>query len=220
VLAGIAKGASNPDLQMKAINYLGVHGSQENRALLGEIYAASSDVAVKKAILRSFMVAGDRERVLTAARSEQTPELRAEAVRQLGVMGGHAELWDLYQKEASLDVKKQILQARFVGGDATRLVELAKTEKDPELRRRAVRNLGLIGADKTGAALVALYQSDKDPAIRKEVINGLFIQGNDTALIDLARKETDPVMKKDIVNRLSHMNSKAALAYMLEILNK
>ena len=50
-------------------------------------------------------------------------------------MGAHDELWQLYQKETRVDVKKQIIQAMFVGGNATRLIELAKTEKNPELRR-------------------------------------------------------------------------------------
>ena len=43
---------------------------------------------------------------------------------QLGNMSAHEELWQLYQKETSVDVKKRILQAMFVGGDATRLIEL------------------------------------------------------------------------------------------------
>ena len=64
-------------------------------------------------------------------------------------MGAHDELWQLYQKETSVDVKKQILQAMFVGGNSHRLIELAKTEKDPELRATAVRNLGLMGGPKT-----------------------------------------------------------------------
>ena len=54
-------------------------------------------------------------------------------MRQLGVMGAHAELAELYQTETSVDVKKRILQAMFVGGCADKLIELAKTEKDPTL---------------------------------------------------------------------------------------
>ena len=111
------------------------------------------------------------------------PELRAEAVRQLGVMGAHDELWQLYTKESSLDVKKQILQAMFVGGNAERLIQLAKTESDPELRRVAVRNLGLMGSKRTGDALVEIYTTDKDPEIRKAVVQGLFIQNNAESLV-------------------------------------
>jgi HEAT repeat protein len=220
ILKNLARGNSTPELQSKAIQYLGVHGGPESRAALAEVYAASSDVDVKRRILRAFMVSGEKDRLLQAAQGEQNAELRAEAVRQLGVMGAHEELWQMYQKESALDVKKQILQAMFVGDNATRLIDLAKTEKNPELRRTAVRNLGLMGTQRTGDALVEIYNNDKDPEIRKAVVNGLFIQGNAAALVALARKEQDLAMKKEIVQKLSLMNDKIATDYMLELLNK
>lgn len=220
VIASIAKGAGNPDLQRRAIQYLGTNGTTENRQLLADIYSASSDIAVKRRILQAFMVAGDRQRVLSAATSESAPELRAEAVRQLGVMGAHDELWQLYQKETSVDVKKQILQAMFVGGNATRLIELANNEKDPELRRTAIRNLGLMSSRQTADALVGLYAREKDVEVKKAVIQGLFVQSNAEQLVAIARKETDVALRKTIVQRLSTMNSKVATDYLLEILNK
>jgi HEAT repeat protein len=219
LLAKIAKGG-NPDLQRKAIQYLGVHGGAESRALLADVYRTSSDVDVKRRILRGFMVAGDRERLLTAATSEQDAVLRAEAVRQLGVMGAHDELWHLYQKETSLDVKKQILQAMFVGGNATRLIELAKSEPNSDLRRTAVRNLGLLGEQRSGTALTDIYAADRDVEVRKAVIQALFIQQNAEALVGLARKETDNTLRREIVQKLSLIKSKVALDYLMEVLNK
>jgi HEAT repeat protein len=220
VITGIAKGAGNPDLQRRAINYLGTNGTAENRQVLADIYRSSNDIDVKRRILRAFMVAGDRQRVLAAATTESAPELRSEAVRQLGVMGAHDELWQLYQKETAVDVKKQILQAMFVGGNATRLIELANNEKDPELRRTAIRNLGLMSSRQTADALVGLYAKEKDVEVKKAVIQGLFVQSNAEQLVAIARKETDPTLKKTIVSRLSTMNSKVAIDYLLEILNK
>jgi HEAT repeat protein len=220
VMKNIAKGNSTPELQNRAIDYLGTQGGRESRATLAEIYSSSPDVDVKRRILRAFMVAGEKDRLLGAAQSEQNPELRAEAVQQLGVMGAHDELWQLYQKESAVDVKKRIIQAMFVGGNTTRLIELAKTEKDPELRRTAVRNLGIMGSKQTGAALVEIYNTDKTPDIRKAVITGLFQQDNADALIDLARKEQDVAMKKEIVSKLSLMNHPNVTKYMMEILNK
>jgi hypothetical protein len=220
VIADVARGASNPDLQRRAIDYLGVHGSAENRALLGEIYQSTSDVDVKRRILRSFMVSGERQRLLAAATGEKEPVLRAEAVRQLGVMGAHDELWQLYQKETSVDVKKQILQAMFVGGNATRLIELANAEPNADLRLAAIRSLGLMGSQRTGQALVDLYGKETDTAVRMAVINGLFLQNNAEALVAIARKETDQALKKDIVRRLSQMKSKVALDYLLELIGK
>jgi HEAT repeat protein len=222
VMKNIAKGNSTPELQNRAIDYLGTQGGRESRATLAEIYSSSSDVDVKRRILRAFMVAGEKDRLLAAAQSEQNPELRAEAVQQLGVMGAHDELWQLYQKESSVDVKKRIIQAMFVGGNTSRLIELAKTEKDVELRRTAVRNLGIMGSKRSGDALVEIYNSDKTPEIRQAVITGLFQQDNSNALIDLARKEQDVTMKKEIVQKLSLMskNNPAVMQFMMELLNK
>src|SRR4029453_7682207 len=112
-------------------------GGPDNRQILASVYQASSDAAVKRAIIQGFMVSGDRARILTLAKTGAVPELRREAVRQLGVMGAQTELAELYQTETSVDVKKQILQAIFVGGSADRLINLAKTEKDRHPQKTA-----------------------------------------------------------------------------------
>ena len=221
VLANFARGGGNPDLQSRAIQYLGIHGGRENRELLAQIYDSSQEMDVKRRILRSFMLSGDRARLLAAANSEKTPELRAEAVQQLGVMGAHDELWALYQKETSVDVKKRVIQAMFVGGNVTRVSELALNEQNLELRRAAIRNLGLMRGGKSSETLTLLYGREKDPAIRRDIINAFFIQGNAEQLVAIARKETDPNMRKELVSRLSQMTrSKVALDYLMEILQK
>lgn len=220
VMGRIARGQSNPDMQRKAIRNLGLFGGSESRKLLAEIYASSSDVEIKRAILGSFMLAGEREKVLAAAKGEKVPELRAEAVRQLGLMGAQAELWQLYQSETSTEVKGHIIQALFIGGGADRLGELARGEKDPELRRKAIRNLGLMGREHTEASLVALYASDTDAQDRREVIQAFFLQGNAHALINVARTEKDQALRKAAIQKLSLMNSKEATDFLMEIINK
>ncbi|HSC28267.1 MAG TPA: HEAT repeat domain-containing protein, partial [Vicinamibacterales bacterium] len=219
-LTSLAKGSSTPELQVRAIQYLGVHGGPESRAALAEVYSATNDIEVKKRILRAFMSAGEKDRILNVARNEQNEELRAEAVRLLGAMGAQEELWQLYQKETSVDVKRRILDSMHVSGNATRLTELARTEQNADLRLRAIRNLGILGSKRTGDALVEIYGTDKDPAVRKAVINALHIQGNATALVALARKEQDIELKKAIVQKLSVMQDKVAIDYMMELLKK
>ena len=220
VLRNYAKGSSTPELQSQAIRYLGVHGGAENRALLAEVYGSTSDVDVKRMILRSFMTAGDKERVFRAAQTEQNPQLRAEAVGQLGNMSAHDELWQLYQKESSIDVKRRILRSMMSGGSVDRLIELAKAEQNPELRRDAVRYLGNMRATRTGDVLVQIYNGDANVDVRKAVIQGLFVQENATALVALARKEQDVNLKKELVSRLSNMRTKVATDYMIELLGK
>ena len=219
ILKGIAKGNSTPELQSRAITYLGMHGGAESRAVLAEIYSSTADIDSKKRIIRALAMGGEKERVLAAARNEQNAELRAEAVRQLGMHGGHAELAELYGKESAPEIRKQIISAMAISGNATRLTEIARTEKDPELRRSAIRGLGMMGGKGSGDTLVAIYGSEADAAVKRSVISALGMQDNAAALVGLARKESDASLKRDIVARLSHMNSKIATDYMLEILN-
>ena len=88
-------------------------------------------------------------------------------------MGAREELWQMYQKETAVEVKRQILQSLFVSGEATRLIEVANTEQNPELRRRAVQHLGTMGRTKTGDALVGIYAKEKETDIKRYVINAL-----------------------------------------------
>lgn len=220
IIAEIAKGNRSPDLQDKALNYLGIFGGRENRQTLQDIYVGTNDPQVKRRILHSFMVAGEQDRLLAVANGEQNADLRAEAVKQLGVMGADEALWQIYQKESAISVRKQIIQAMFVGGSADRLIDLARTEKELELRKAAIHNLGLVGTDRTAAALVAIYNSDKNLEIRRAVIEGLFLQDGARELVDLARKETDPTMRKELVSKLSIMDSKEATDFLMELLIK
>jgi hypothetical protein len=220
LLGQIARDSSNRELQSRAIKNLGILGGENSRKLLAEIYSSSNDVGIKRSILKSYMISGDRGRLLTLAKGETNEELRADAVQQLGVMGAKNELADLYATETSVAVKKKIIQAMFIGGNAEKLGELARNEKVLELRLAAIKNLGLMGGKNTGATLVSMYESDSNPEVKKAVVNGLFLQGNSKALIDLARKEKDPSMKKSIVSKLSLIGNEDSTNYLMELLNE
>ena len=42
IVARVAKGGANPDLQRMAVRNLGIYGGKQNRQLLAEVYAATS----------------------------------------------------------------------------------------------------------------------------------------------------------------------------------
>jgi hypothetical protein len=220
ILEQIASGQSNPELQRKAVEYLGTFGGGEARKTLAGVYAKTTDESVKRAILRSYMISGDKADLFTAAKSEQNATLRREAIRQLGLVHGVDELQQLYQKESSTEVKREILQAFFLAGDSNRLAEAARSERDPELRRAAVRNLGLINSSDSAKALRMIYAKETDRDVRKEVLNAYFIQGNASGLVSIARGEKDPELKKEAVSKLALMHNKEATDYLMEILQK
>ncbi|MGC1615060.1 MAG: HEAT repeat domain-containing protein [Candidatus Acidiferrum sp.] len=220
ILGRIARGQSNPDLQRKAVEYLGLFGGQQARQTLAEIYASTNDPSVKHAILKSYMIGGDKEHLLAAAKGEKDASLRADAIRQLGIVHAPDELRQLSKTETSPDVKKDILQAFFLSGDAKFLSEAAQGEKDPDIRRAAIRNLGLIGSEDARQALLAIYAKETDRENKEAVLNALFIQGNAHALVTIARGEKDPELKKTAVSKLALMNSKEGNDYLMEILQK
>jgi hypothetical protein len=220
VLLGIARGATNPDLQLKAVRYLGMSGDAGSLKALEEVYAATAEVPVKRAILQAYVMADDRARVFAAARSEKSVELRREAVHSLGALEGVAELQQLYGSETAPEIRETILNA-FVAADAERaLLEVAQGEKDARLRAAAVRNLGALDSDATGAGLVALYGSETDVKVRRAVLDAFVAQDNCAALVKLGRAEKEPVMRRAIVKHLSALECKEATDFLLEILKK
>jgi hypothetical protein len=159
ILGNVAKGRGNPDLQMRAIRYLGVMNAPGNDQILQDAYRSSTDEAVKRAILRSYMVSGNRARLAAiAGDANSSPALRGEAVQQLGVMHATDELARLYARESAPEVKRRIIQGLFVSQDATRLVQLAKAEKDMDLKKDIVQKLSLMKSKEATDYLVELLK--------------------------------------------------------------
>lgn len=158
VLGKIARGQSHPDLQRKAVSYLATFGGKRSGKILADVYTTSNDPEIKRAVIRSYIISGDREQLGALARGEANPELRKEAIRNLGVVGGQAELQSLYSKETDRGVKEEILNAYFIGGDAKDLVAAARAEKDPELKKKAVEKLSLMGSKEANEYLMELLQ--------------------------------------------------------------
>jgi HEAT repeat protein len=219
ILVRAAKGDAYPGLQRKAIQNLGIFGGGDNAAALAEIYGATADASVKRAVLQAYMVSGQRDRLLSLAKGEADASLRRDAIQQLGVMGASDEVWQMYAG-GDRETKRAVLQALFVGGNAGRLIELARSEKDPELRRDAIQHLGLVGSPEASAALEQLYASDTDRRVRGAVLQAFFVQGNAKRLIEIARTEKDPELKRKAVQQLSVMGHPEATKFMLEILEK
>lgn len=161
LLSDYAKGGGNPDLQLQAIRYLGQTGSRDSQQQLGGIYGTVNDARVKGTIIDS----------LSSTRA-----------------------WDS-------------------------LLNIAKTEKDTDLRNRAIRTI----ANNRNAPLEGLLEMypNVDASAKTAIVDGLRDRRDAKTMVDLARKETDPQMKRKIVERLGEMrDNKDAMDYMMEILKQ
>jgi tetratricopeptide (TPR) repeat protein len=220
VVTDIARGNGSPQLQDEAVKYLGLFGGEASRQALADIYSSTSDPAVKKQVLQSFMLSGDKPRVLAAAKGEKDAALRDAAVKLLGVMGARAELAEMYRAESSPAVRKQIVHALFLTGSVETLADILKSERDPEVREQAIHSLGLVGGEQSGRLLVATYKAEASPELRKRVMHALFLSGNSGALVEIAKTERDAELRKAAVHWLSLMGSKESRDFMMEILEK
>jgi hypothetical protein len=217
----IARGGGNPDLQLKAISYMDQRRKPNNNAqVLAEIYAATSDVAVKRAILQAYIGMRDKDRLLQAAKTEKSPELRGYAIGALSGLNGTSEVWQLYQGETTTEGKVQLLRYMYSNGNAEKLLEVVRTEKDPKVRLDAMRALASQRTGVAADAMVSLYNAEQDSQIKQSIVDGLYSQRNAKALVDIARGEKDTKLKLRIVERLSNMKNKEAQDYLEEILKK
>jgi tetratricopeptide (TPR) repeat protein len=142
LLQQVAKGQSNPDVQLAAIQYLGGRRNDPAKAqLLMDIYNSSSDPNVKRAILNSL--SGDHARVLQLLRTEKNQELRIYMIRLLGGRedAGTGDALVAMYPDGDQDVKNAILDSLTSQRNAKAMVGLARAEKDPRLKQRIVERL-------------------------------------------------------------------------------
>lgn len=222
IVLGYAKGSGNPDLQLEAIRYIAANRNKQTTAAdLMQIYQSTQDTDVKLAVISALRTNGDRGPLMNIVTSSESPIiLRSFAVSNLSGILGPAELWTLYEKETNKDLKIQMVSVFGSMQAFDHLNRIVKSEKDADVRRRAVRALGNIKAEKTGQMLIDMYAAEQDVETRKTVIAALAAQNNAEGLVALARKESTLALKTTIVRHLSEMapRSKVAADYLMEII--
>ena len=222
LLGRVASGDRDPALQRRAIEMLAVTRGKQAAETLANIYRQTTNAEVKTAILHTYLVIGTPDPLVEAARHETDPKLVRTAVHTLGAMGATSQLLTLYHDTSNPEVKGEVIDGLIPAGQkgADALGSIAGSEQDPELRRKAIRNLGIAGGMSAAPALVATYRKNPDQQTRKAIGQALFLAGDSHDLVELARAEKDPAVKQSLVQQLSLMHSKEATDYMLEILSK
>jgi HEAT repeat protein len=212
---------------MKLIALQGIMRSDPATAIpvIEKTLAGNSSIRVKERalfVLSQSREARAREVITGVAKGSGNPDLRAAAVRYLGRTSGPdvaQSLEEIYRSTADVDVKRAVLQALSTARATDRLGSIARNEKDPELRRSAVRYLGSSNTPEAAEALRAMYTTDSTTEVRRAVIDALSSNRNGAAaLVSLARAEKDQAMKMEIVRRLSNMRAPEAQQYLVEIL--
>ena len=156
-LLEVARNDPNPELQKSAIQKFGLTG---NCSELEKLYSEMTDVPRRKAIIHALLLTGFCDVLQEIAIDETNLELRLAAVQTLGLTGAGqgAFLKKLYAEDEDREIKIAALHALFIQQDSDRLIEIIRSERDPELKRLAIRNLSQIRDDKATAFMLEILE--------------------------------------------------------------
>jgi hypothetical protein len=147
--SGVTRG-SDEDLKMLALNSLLNRDPATALPLLRGILSGNQPLSVKKHAL--FVLAQSKspeaEGILhDAALGKLDPQLQGQAIQAMAVFQGkraNDTLAEVYRTTTDPKIKSSIISAMFITKDAPRMVEMARNEKDLELKRRIVSELALM----------------------------------------------------------------------------
>jgi HEAT repeat protein len=124
--------------------------------------------------------------VIDTAKTSPDPELRAEAIRMLGVSGEDRainRLREIYASSKDAHQKDQIIEAWLVADRKDLVLASARNEPDPAVRKKAIETLGALDASDE---LKQLFDVTPDADNRREIIQALGVAGNSGALAQIA----------------------------------
>lgn len=154
-LFNIARTEQDASLRAEAVRDLGI--LHQNDKLM-QLYR---DGIARDAVLENMFLLGDPNRVLEILRTEKDPKLRSSAIRSLGLMHSQpAEdgLVALYPAEQDLAVKKEIVNSLFIQRNAKGLVDLARKESNPQMKRDIVQKLTMMKSQDSTDYLMELLK--------------------------------------------------------------
>jgi len=154
-LKNTAFGPSNDKVRESAIFWLGNYGDAQSLADLKEVYQKEKSLSVKKQVIFAIQLSKQKEAVeelIRIAKQDASPEARKQAVFWLGQKASAESvkaLKDIVESAKEEDPLKE--QAVFAISQLPKdrsvpmLIDIAKTNKDPRVRKRALFWLGQSG---------------------------------------------------------------------------
>ncbi|HSK79737.1 MAG TPA: HEAT repeat domain-containing protein [Thermoanaerobaculia bacterium] len=148
ILVEVARGSAHPELQKVAIEYLGILQDKEAQKTLQEIYRTNPSPEIRRHVLEYLGISQDHEFLARTARQEKDPALRRQAITSLGLgpAGKTGEILLSLYRDSDGPARRAVIEALFIQSNAKALIDLARAEKNPALRREIVQHLSLMNS--------------------------------------------------------------------------
>ena len=165
-----------------------------------------------------------------ARNNQESADARRSALTALSMSRSAAMLpvfQNLFETMPTRDLKRVAL--RGVGRNdnndaaATYLIRVADTDKDMELRKSAIANLGRVAGQKSLGALTSTIDGDADVELQKQAVLAMARRTKDESvpiLIRVARDHPKMPVRKVAIQVLGQTHDERAIAFFSELLSK
>ncbi len=143
-LAVSAANAGNDEDFESAVEMLGVMDAREQLRKLRESTGNS------EALIEAYAISGDADSLRAIALDGSDPEVQAEAIEALGIVGGsevNATLVEIYRTSDSEDIREAALEGMLISGYDEGVLELYRSSQDPVEKRELLEYLVVMGSD-------------------------------------------------------------------------
>jgi HEAT repeat protein len=140
----VALNAKSEDEAGEAIHMLSAMGAVDELRKLGDRPNASDK------LVEAYAISGDLQSLRKIADSDKNPSVRAEAVRQIGIIdsdASRAALRDIYTRATNEEIKDAALQGMLIADDEQGVLALYRAAKTPEEKRNLLRMLTNMDGD-------------------------------------------------------------------------
>ena len=143
-LAVSAANVGNDEDFESAVEMLGVMDAREQLRKLRESTGNS------EALIEAYAISGDADSLRAIALDGSDPEVQAEAIEALGIVGGsevNATLVEIYRASDSEDIREAALEGMLISGYDEGVLELYRSSQDPVEKRELLEYLVVMGSD-------------------------------------------------------------------------
>ena len=147
----IARTGDDPEIRQQAIHWLGQQRGEAAFEELSQLYQSERNTEVRSRILHAYSQMDNPralDKLFEVARSAENSELRQQAIHWLGQKAGERSLAALRDmansSDEDTDVQMQVVHAisqRPAQESVPLLIQLARTHRNPEVRRAAIHRL-------------------------------------------------------------------------------
>jgi HEAT repeat protein len=198
-----AQDIENEELKLYALDGLMHVDPDKAVPVLEKLLASDASPRIQERALFVLSQGGSprAREILVRTGKTGSPEMRRKAIQTLGIAGDTEALASIAKDTtASTEIREAVVDAYIITGESGELLAIAKSDPDPDVRRKAINALGAIGGD---AELRQLWATEKDPDLKAKLLESFGIAGDVEFLAKAARETSDPRLRRKAIEGLA-----------------